>query len=284
MSVFNFGFKNPFANGADASEIQPFPDENRGLGIAFDQTEGKPEMKGLNGLFNKITQSLLSIRQNGLLGWVNDLEYMQGGFVIESGKLYQAKQNNTNKQPSLSQNDWELWDSPKNLIVDDLVTENQFKALSARQGKILSDILDVIAYSPIPYFGNTAPAGFIGLFGQEITAAKYPKLFMRYGARLPNLNDGSFIRGVGGGSSAMGVKQLDSMQNITAIIGTVGQWNIPANEMVGGATYYDREIGQMSSGSNVRSSIIRFDASRVVRTSSETRPKNIAFLYIVKEG
>ena len=76
MSVFNFGFKNPFANGADSSEIQPFPDENRGLGIAFDQTEGKPEMKGLNGLFNKITQSLLSIRQNGLLGWVNDLEYI----------------------------------------------------------------------------------------------------------------------------------------------------------------------------------------------------------------
>lgn len=118
MSVFNFGFKNPFANGADSSEIQPFPDENRGLGIAFDQTEGKPEMKGLNGLFNKITQSLLSIRQNGLLGWVNDLEYIQGGFVVESGKLYQAKRNNTNKQPSLSQNDWELWSNSANITVD----------------------------------------------------------------------------------------------------------------------------------------------------------------------
>lgn len=109
MTIFNFGFLNPFANGAPSNEIEAFPDENRGLGIAFDQTEGKPEMKGLNGLFNKITQSLLSIKQNGLIGWTNDIEYIAGGFTVENGKLYQAIRNNTNKQPSLSQSDWSLW-------------------------------------------------------------------------------------------------------------------------------------------------------------------------------
>ena len=52
MTIFNFEMLNvPFANGAISTEIAPFPDWNRGLGIAFDQTEGKPEMKGLNGLF-----------------------------------------------------------------------------------------------------------------------------------------------------------------------------------------------------------------------------------------
>lgn len=119
MTVYDFGFEKPFADGADSSEIAPFPDEDRGLGIAFDQTEGKPEMKGLNGLFNKISKSLLSIRQNGLLGWVDDIEYIQGGFVIESGKLYQAKRNNTSKQPSLSQNDWDLWPNSANITVDE---------------------------------------------------------------------------------------------------------------------------------------------------------------------
>ena len=118
MTIFNFGFTNPFANGAPSNEIESFPDEDRGLGIAFDETEGKPEMKGLNGLFNKISQSLLSIKQNGLIGWTSDIEYIQGGFTIESGKLYQAIRNNTGKQPSLSQNDWTLWINPSNITVD----------------------------------------------------------------------------------------------------------------------------------------------------------------------
>lgn len=118
MTVYDFDFTEPFANGADSSEIQPFPDENRGLGIAFVQTDGKPEMKGLNGLFNKISKALLSIRQNGVLGWVNNLEYKQGGFVVEANLLYQAKRNNTNKRPSLSQDDWELWTNASNIAVD----------------------------------------------------------------------------------------------------------------------------------------------------------------------
>lgn len=118
MTIYDFNFKEPFANGADSSEIQPFPDENRGLGIAFVQTDGKPEMKGLNGLFNKITKALLSLRQNGLLGWVNDIEYIQGGFVVDGKKLYQAKVNNTNRKPSDSQSDWELWTNASNISVD----------------------------------------------------------------------------------------------------------------------------------------------------------------------
>lgn len=118
MTIYDFNFKEPFANGADSSEIQPFPDENRGLGIAFVQTDGKPEMKGLNGLFNKITKALLSLRQNGLLGWVNDIEYIQGGFVVDGKKLYQAKVNNTNRKPSESQSDWELWTNASNISVD----------------------------------------------------------------------------------------------------------------------------------------------------------------------
>lgn len=118
MSVFNFELlKVPFASGAILSEIEPFPDYVRGLGIAFDQTDGKPEMKGLNGLFNIITASMLSLRQRGISEWVTDFDYPVGGFAVESGKLYQAKTLNTSKQPSISQSDWTLWASVSDITV-----------------------------------------------------------------------------------------------------------------------------------------------------------------------
>lgn len=118
MSVFNFELlKVPFASGAILSEIEPFPDYVRGLGIAFEQTDGKPEMKGLNGLFNIITASMLSLRQRGISEWVTDFDYPIGGFAVESGKLYQAKTLNTSKQPSISQSDWTLWASVSDITV-----------------------------------------------------------------------------------------------------------------------------------------------------------------------
>ena len=119
MSVFNFELlKVPFASGAILSEIEPFPDYVRGLGIAFEQTDGKPEMKGLNGLFNVITTSMLSLRQRGISEWVTDFDYPIGGFAVESGKLYQAKTLNTSKQPSISQSDWTLWASVSDITVN----------------------------------------------------------------------------------------------------------------------------------------------------------------------
>lgn len=119
MSVFNFELlKVPFASGAILSEIEPFPDYVRGLGIAFEQTDGKPEMKGLNGLFNIITASMLSLRQRGISEWVTDFDYPIGGFAVESGKLYQAKTLNTSKQPSISQSDWMLWASVSDITVN----------------------------------------------------------------------------------------------------------------------------------------------------------------------
>ena len=118
MSVFNFELlKVPFASGAILSEIEPFPDYVRGLGIAFEQTDGKPEMKGLNGLFNAITASMLSLRQRGISEWVTDFDYPVGGFAVESGKLYQAKTLNTSKKPSISQSDWMLWASVSDITV-----------------------------------------------------------------------------------------------------------------------------------------------------------------------
>lgn len=118
MTEYNFNLITAFANSAPSNEIEAFPDYDRGLGIAFDETDGKPEMKGLNGLFSLLTVSLLALKQRGILTWTTGFEYKQGAFVVESNRLYQAKIDNTSKQPSLSQNDWQVWASVSDIDVD----------------------------------------------------------------------------------------------------------------------------------------------------------------------
>lgn len=118
MTEYNFNLITAFANSAPNNEIESFPDYDRGLGIAFDETDGKPEMKGLNGLFSLLTVSLLALKQRGILTWTTGFEYKQGAFAVESNRLYQAKTDNTSKQPSLSQNDWQVWASVSDIDVD----------------------------------------------------------------------------------------------------------------------------------------------------------------------
>ena len=118
MSTYDFNLITAFANSAPSNEIEPFPDYDRGLGIAFVETDGKPEMKGLNGLFSLLTVSLLALKQRGILTWTTGFEYKQGAFAVESNRLYQAKTDNTSKQPSLSQNEWQVWASVSDIDVD----------------------------------------------------------------------------------------------------------------------------------------------------------------------
>lgn len=118
MTEYNFNLITAFANSAPNNEIEAFPDYDRGLGIAFVETDGKPEMKGLNGLFSLLTVSLLALKQRGILTWTTGFEYKQGAFVVELNRLYQAKTDNTSKQPSLSQNDWQVWASVSDIDVD----------------------------------------------------------------------------------------------------------------------------------------------------------------------
>ena len=118
MSTYDFSLLTAFANSAPSNEIEAFPDYDRGLGVAFVETDGKPEMKGLNGLFSLLTVSLLALKQRGILAWTTGFEYKQGAFVVESNRLYQAKTDNTSKQPSLSQNDWQVWASVSDIDVD----------------------------------------------------------------------------------------------------------------------------------------------------------------------
>lgn len=138
MTIFNFEMLNvPFASGAISTEIAPFPDWSRGLGIAFEQTEGKPEMKGLNGLFQVLTTSMLYLKQRGIAEWDAALEYPANAFVTEGAKLYKSKRTNTNKQPSLSQLDWDLWASISDISVS---TNGNLKKTVASDGSVTLEV------------------------------------------------------------------------------------------------------------------------------------------------
>ena len=138
MTIYNFQLLNvPFANTAIASEIAPFPDYNRGLGIAFSQTDGKPEMKGLNGLFNIITASMLYLKQRGISEWDATLEYPDNAFVAEGAKLYKSKRTNMAKQPSLSQLDWDVWASISDISVS---TNGNLKKTVASDGGVTLEV------------------------------------------------------------------------------------------------------------------------------------------------
>lgn len=98
-----------FAIDAPDSEIKPFEAWSRGLGIAFDETNGLPEMEGLNGLFQAITKYIKYLEQNGFAEWTADLEYPVGAGVRLGTAWYRAKTQNTGKNPINNQSDWELF-------------------------------------------------------------------------------------------------------------------------------------------------------------------------------
>lgn len=138
MTIYNFAMLNvPFANGAISTEIAPFPDWNRGLGIAFEQSEGKPEMKGLNGLFQVLTTSVLYLKQRGIAEWDSTLEYPANAFVMDGARLYKSKRVNTNKQPSTSQLDWDVWASISDISVS---TNGNLKKTVATDGSMTLEV------------------------------------------------------------------------------------------------------------------------------------------------
>lgn len=144
---------------------------------------------------------------------------------------------------------------------------------------------------------NAVPPGFLEIDGSVQSIATYPDLFAYLGTtfntgsegagnfRLPE-SRGEFLRGWDHGRGidvgrAIGSYQTDALQNITgavsagnntqlgssfagAYLGVSGAVNQPTGATVGGITSYT------------------FDASRVARTSTETRPRNLSVMWCIK--
>ncbi|MEQ9902583.1 phage tail protein [Pectobacterium aroidearum] len=149
---------------------------------------------------------------------------------------------------------------------------------------------------PLPFPGAVAPTGWLKCNGQQFDTAQFPVLASRYPSGfLPDLR-GEFVRGWDDGRGADAGRALlsaqsDAIRNITGSMfygydadggavtgydsGALRYGTVIANDSQRGYTW-----GQDAGAAHWYSTT--FDASRVVPTASENRPRNIAFNYIVR--
>ncbi|HCJ7334417.1 TPA: phage tail protein [Enterobacter hormaechei subsp. xiangfangensis] len=140
---------------------------------------------------------------------------------------------------------------------------------------------------PVPWPLAAAPAGWLKCNGAAFTAAQYPKLALAYPAlKLPDLR-GEFLRGWDDGRGVDSGRVLlsaqdDALQNIT---GSMLDISAGINNNTSGAFSASTLVPNLVDtpvGGSFKQANYSFDASRVARTSAETRPRNIAFNYIVR--
>ncbi|MBA5600900.1 tail fiber protein [Pectobacterium aroidearum] len=143
-----------------------------------------------------------------------------------------------------------------------------------------------LAGIPLPFPGAVAPTGWLKCNVQSFDKSRYPILASRYPSGvLPDLR-GEFVRGWDDGRGVDASRALLSAQGdaIRNIVGTIGQLNDRVNttETAGvfDANKYTGAHSGLTGGNGGR--IATFDASKVVPTAAENRPRNIAFNYIVR--
>ena len=142
---------------------------------------------------------------------------------------------------------------------------------------------------PVPWPSATPPTGWLKCNGAVFSSEKYPNLAKAYPTlKLPDLR-GEFIRGWDDGRGIDSGRNLLSAQNdaIQNIVGSFGRTQLFRDVL---SSEPCSQHGQVLSTGLKEAEIIEgygaynwtFDASRSVRTASETRSRNIAFNYIVR--
>ncbi|MEW4516603.1 phage tail protein [Proteus vulgaris] len=140
---------------------------------------------------------------------------------------------------------------------------------------LLSDIdksNNIPVGSPIPWSLPTAPSGYLICQGQTFNKTTYPKLAIAYpSGRLPELRS-EFIRGADAGRGIDTGREVLSSQSGNSLLSARGMGGNSEFSLkmsagsVGTDNQGQREIYQQIEGQN----------------GNETRPRNIAFLYIVR--
>ncbi|MBS0879004.1 tail fiber protein [Pantoea sp. JGM49] len=142
---------------------------------------------------------------------------------------------------------------------------------------------------PMPWPAEAAPSGWLKCNGASFSATTYPELAKAYPSlKLPDLR-GEFIRGWDDGRGidtgrAILSLQTDALQRITGTLemgNGIGLMTSPHASTNGafteGPSREQTPVTQQKGGFAVT-----FDSANVVRSATETRPRNVAFNYIVR--
>ncbi|VEJ54294.1 phage tail protein [Pragia fontium] len=146
------------------------------------------------------------------------------------------------------------------------------------------------AWMPIACPMEEPPLGYLKCNGAKFDKEKYPELAMGYPSGvLPDLR-GEFIRGWDDGRGVDSGREIlraqgDAIRDITGtLLGVLS--NAPDQESVNSYVKGAFSAKLLFGGAAMAGTAYRYDAtfasSRVVPTANENRPRNIAFLYIVR--
>lgn len=145
---------------------------------------------------------------------------------------------------------------------------------------------------PVPWPSATPPTGWLKCNGAAFSAEDYPNLAKAYPTlKLPDLR-GEFIRGWDDGKGVDSGRTLlsaqgDAIRNITGVVGysSIGDSQGLLGYVSGAFSASESKAPALSGASASgyqRSLYANFNASAVVPTANENRPRNIAFNYIVR--
>ncbi|RRB61107.1 phage tail protein [Escherichia coli] len=142
---------------------------------------------------------------------------------------------------------------------------------------------------PIPWPSATPPTGWLKCNGAPFSAEEYPELAKVYPTNeLPDLR-GEFIRGWDDGRGIDAGREIlsaqgDAIRNIVGHISCVRR-GPEGSDRADGAFRYDSNWSTKIRSTDLADdwgSVVSFDASRVVPTAPENRPRSIAFNFIVR--
>lgn len=154
-------------------------------------------------------------------------------------------------------------------------------------------ITDIAKYTPVgvplPYPSATPPTGWLKCNGAVFDKVKYPGLAAVFpSGNLPDLR-GEFIRGWDDGRGIDAGRKIlsaqgDAIRNIVGHISSVRR-GPEGSDQADGAFRYDSNWSTKIRSTDLADdwgSVVSFDASRVVPTAPENRPRSIAFNFIVR--
>ena len=276
--------KVPFADSGDKT---PVPETDAGgsvnmtqgytqaysLDPATDPSAKRIEREKMNGLFNVITAALNEIQTRGVATFIssNDnggspFSYGKGSVVILDGVVYQSLvDGNTDTPPSSK---WAAAFSDG--AGSPPIGIPFFWPSSAMPNTVMPEWSDMV---------------FLKFNGATFSATTYPKLALVIPSLTLTEARGEFPRiwddgrGVDSGRALLSA-QSDAIRNITGSLNGVVNYQSGASSGAFTNPSSGNSVNLATGQSGVGNP--NFDASRVVPTAAENRPRNIAFNFLVR--
>lgn len=293
MSIQNKPDYKVFASDAKSGEIETFPDILRGWGVTIDRTGEIPPMGWFNAIGKRTDEWLLYLTQRGIPEWDSSLDYPKSAVVTHGDVIYISLRESKDEQPNTTQAAWSTLVGflgidgklDKNVVVQ----STGQSTTNVMSQKAVTDLVAASSYpvgAPIPWPQSTPPSGYLACNGQPFDKTTYPLLAKAYPSGvLPDLR-GEFLRGLDAGRGVDAGRVVNSSQGdaIRNIFGRFKDAHAGAIVDADGCLKWnkmgDRASG--SSGMNWSYGFLDIDVSVIVPTAPENRPRNIAFLYIVR--